>query len=64
MRPGYAGTDTNVPKDVDSLASEHTTSARSDLEKARAIESYLHTDGFYSNDDTINSRPRFLPGSY
>mgnify|MGYP000845723089 FL=1 len=53
----YTGTDTNVPKDVDSLASEHTTSARSDLEKARAIESYLHTDGFYSNDDTINSRP-------
>ena len=52
----YAGGDTNVPKDVDTLAAEHTTTARSDLEKARAIENFLHTDG-YSNDDTINSRP-------
>ncbi len=53
----YAGGDTNVPKDVDTLAAEHTTTARSDLEKARAIENFLHTDGYYSNDDTINSRP-------
>ena len=53
----YAGGDTNVPKDVDTLASEHSSSARSDLEKARAIESYLHTEGFYSNEDTIDSRP-------
>ena len=53
----YVGGDTNVPKDVDTLAAEHTTSARSDLEKARAIESFLHTDGYYSNEDTINSRP-------
>lgn len=53
----YSGTDTNVPKDVDTLASEHTTTARSDLEKARAIETYLHTQGFYSNEDSINSRP-------
>ena len=53
----YAGGDTNVPKDVDTLAAEHTTTARSDLEKARAIENVLHTDGYYSNDDTINSRP-------
>lgn len=53
----YAGGDTNVPKDVDTLAAEYTTTARSDLEKARAIENFLHTDGYYSNDDTINSRP-------
>ena len=53
----YAGGDTNVPKEVDTLAAEHTTTARSDLEKARAIENFLHTDGYYSNDDTINSRP-------
>ena len=53
----YAGGDTNVPKDVDTLAAEHTLTARSDLEKARAIESFLHTDGYYSNEDTINSRP-------
>ena len=53
----YAGGDTNVPKDVDTLAAEHTTTARSDLEKARASENFLHTDGYYSNDDTINSRP-------
>ena len=53
----YAGGDTNVPKDVDTLAAEHTTTARSDLEKARAIENFLHTDGYYSNDDMINSRP-------
>ena len=53
----YAGGDTNVPKDVDTLAAEHTTTARSDLEKARAIEDFLHTDGYYSNEDTINSRP-------
>ena len=53
----YVGGDTNVPKDVDTLAAEHTTTARSDLEKARAIENFLHTDGYYSNDDTINSRP-------
>ena len=53
----YAGGDTNVPKDVDSLAADHTSTARSDLEKARAIEQFLHTDGYYSNEDTINSRP-------
>ena len=53
----YAGGDTNVPKDVDSLAADHTSTARSDLVKARAIEQFLHTDGYYSNEDTINSRP-------
>ena len=53
----YTGGDTNVPKDVDTLAAEHTLTARSDLEKARAIENFLHTDGYYSNEDTINSRP-------
>ena len=53
----YAGGDTNVPKDVDTLAAERTVGAHSDLDKARAIETYLHTSGFYSNDDAVSSRP-------
>ena len=49
--------DRDVPQAVIDLASKVSQTERSSLGKARAIERYLSQEGFYSNEDNVQSRP-------
>ncbi len=49
--------DTRVPDGVASLAQEVAATEQTPLRKILAIERYLSEQGFYSNEDTAESRP-------
>lgn len=56
--PEITGTpDSNVPEAVAELATTVVASAETPLDRARAIERYLHKNGAFSNGKTANSRP-------
>lgn len=55
--PPPRGEDRHVPQAVSDLATRVAGSEQTPLGRARAIERYLTTNGYYSNEDTAASRP-------
>ena len=55
--PPPRGDDRHVPQAVSDLATRVAGSEQTPLGRARAIERYLTTNGYYSNEDTAASRP-------
>ena len=55
--PPPRGEDRHVPQVVSDLATRVAGSEQTPLARARAIERYLTTNGYYSNEDTAASRP-------
>lgn len=55
--PPPRGEDRHVPQAVSDLAIRVAGSEQTPLGRARAIERYLTTNGYYSNEDTAASRP-------
>lgn len=55
--PPPRGEDRHVPQAVSGLATRVAGSEQTPLGRARAIERYLTTSGYYSNEDTAASRP-------
>ena len=55
--PPPRGEDRHVPQAVSDLATRVAGSEPTPLGRARAIERYLTTNGYYSNEDTAASRP-------
>ena len=55
--PPPRGEDRHVPQAVSDLATRVAGSEQPPLGRARAIERYLMTNGYYSNEDTAASRP-------
>ena len=53
---GQAISDTNVPDAVAKLADDYTAKARTPIEQLRAIETALHSSGYYSNGSDGKSR--------
>ncbi|WP_243442567.1 transglutaminase domain-containing protein [Schaalia vaccimaxillae] len=53
----FHGRDSNVPDTIAEAATAISAKEQSPLAKARAIERHLADHGFYSNEDTAQSRP-------
>lgn len=53
----FTNSDKNLPQGLESLALEATQNADGPLATARAIEHYLSGNGFYLQENTVQSRP-------